>query len=165
MDEPIQLKYNPNMTLSPGTLMTVFKCPIENCGKKSCTDLKSFKLHCLHIHQNKGLVPIIDQAEAKYICQVEDCGKLYLEKKQYEIHQRHHKTYVPSKGRYFKCEHCDSKFNSQSNLDVHIIQVRNKEGVTKLLKSIFNSFVTRLYKTIKISFNTFVTPLCVTKLY
>ena len=56
------------------------------------------------------------QEEAKYICQVENCGKLYMEKKQYEIHQRHHKTYVPSTGRYFKCQQCDSKFNSQANL-------------------------------------------------
>ena len=54
---------------------------------------------------------MIDQEEAKYICQVEHCGKLYMEKKQYEIHQRHHKTYVPSSGRYFKCPQCDSKFN------------------------------------------------------
>ena len=47
--------------------------------------------------QDKSLKPIIDQEEAKYICQVENCGKLYMEKKQYEIHQRHHKTYVPSR--------------------------------------------------------------------
>ena len=58
------------------------------------------------------------QEEAKYICQVENCGKLYMEKKQYEIHQRHHKTYVPSTGRYFKCQQCDSKFNSQANLGI-----------------------------------------------
>ena len=54
---------------------------------------------------------------------MENCGKLYMEKKQYEIHLRHHKTYVPSTGRYFKCSLCDSKFNSQANLDVHTIQV------------------------------------------
>ena len=59
--------------------------------------------------------------EARFICQVEGCGKLYLEKKQYEIHLRHHKSYVPSKGRYFKCDHCESKFNTQGNLDVHVI--------------------------------------------
>ena len=58
---------------------------------------------------------------ARFICQVEGCGKLYLEKKQYEIHLRHHKSYVPSKGRYFKCDHCESKFNTQGNLDVHVI--------------------------------------------
>ena len=69
------------------------------------------------------MIPIICQVEAKYICQVENCGKLYIEKKQFEIHQRHHKTYVPSSGRYFKCQQCDSKFNSQANLDVHSIQV------------------------------------------
>ena len=51
MDCPNPLKYNPNVTLTPGTLMTVFKCPIDSCGKKSCTDIKSFKLHCMHIHQ------------------------------------------------------------------------------------------------------------------
>ena len=58
---------------------------------------------------------------ARFICQVEGCGKLYLEKKPYEIHLRHHKSYVPSKGRYFKCDHCESKFNTQGNLDVHVI--------------------------------------------
>ena len=93
MDCPNTLKYNPTMTLTPGTLMTVFKCPVDGCGKNSCTDLKSFKLHCLHIHRDRDLTPIITQDEAKYICQVENCGKLYMEKKQYEIHQRHHKTY------------------------------------------------------------------------
>ena len=51
MESPNALKYNSNLTLSPGTLMTVFKCPIESCGKKSCTDIKSFKLHCMHIHR------------------------------------------------------------------------------------------------------------------
>ena len=63
------------------------------------------------------------QEEAKYICQVENCGKLYMEKKQYEIHLRHHKTYVPSTGRYFKCQQCDSKFNSQANLGTIIILI------------------------------------------
>lgn len=123
LDSPNLLKYNPNMILNPGTLMTVFKCPIESCGKASCTDLKSFKLHCMHIHQNKTLLPVVTQVEAKYICQVENCGKLYIERKQYEIHQRHHKTYVPSTGRYYICNQCQSKFNSQANLDVHTIQV------------------------------------------
>ena len=51
MECPNLLKYNSNVTLSPGTLMTVFKCPVEGCNKKSCTDIKSFKLHCMHIHQ------------------------------------------------------------------------------------------------------------------
>ena len=97
MDCPNTLKYNPTMTLTPGTLMTVFKCPVDGCGKNSCTDLKSFKLHCLHIHRDRDLAPIITQDEAKYICQVENCGKLYMEKKQYEIHQRHHKTYGTNK--------------------------------------------------------------------
>ena len=123
MDCPNTLKYNPSTILAPGTLMTVFKCPVSECGKNSCTDIKSFKLHCMHIHQDKDLCPIITQEEAKYICQVENCGKLYLEKKQYEIHQRHHKTYVPSPGRYYKCHQCESKFNSQANLDVHTIQI------------------------------------------
>ena len=97
MDCPNTLKYNPTMILTPGTLMTVFKCPVDGCGKNSCTDLKSFKLHCLHIHRDRDLAPIITQDEAKYICQVENCGKLYMEKKQYEIHQRHHKTYGTNK--------------------------------------------------------------------
>ena len=65
---------------------------------------------------------MVEDVEAKFICQVEGCGKLYLERKQYEIHQRHHKSYVPSKGRYYKCGQCDSKFNTQGNLDVHVIQ-------------------------------------------
>ena len=123
LDNPNPLKYNPNVYLTPGTMMTVFKCPVLECGKNSCTDLKSFKLHCLHIHQSKELLPIVTQEEAKYICTVESCGKLYMEKKQYEIHQRHHKTYVPSSGRYFPCQNCDRKFNSQANLDVHTLQV------------------------------------------
>ena len=93
------LKYNHELRLSPGTLMTVYKCPIDDCKKGSCTDMKSFKLHALHIHQDKNILPIVDDVEAKYICQVDGCGKLYLERKQFEIHQRHHKTYVPSKGR------------------------------------------------------------------
>lgn len=124
----LQLKYNPELTLAPGTLMRIYKCPVESCSKKSCTDMKSFKLHCMHIHQDKSMLPIIENAEAKYICQVDGCGKLYMERKQYEIHQRHHKTYVPSKGRYYKCTQCDSKFNSQSNLDVHTIQVHMGGG-------------------------------------
>ena len=123
MDCPNTLKYDANLTLKPGTMMTVFQCPVEGCGKNSCTDIKSFKLHCLHVHQDRELAPIVTQSEARFICQVENCGKLYLEKKQYEIHQRHHKTYVPSTGRYFKCQLCDTKFNSQGNLDVHNIQV------------------------------------------
>ena len=57
MDCPNPLKYNPNVTLTPGTLMTVFKCPIDSCGKKSCTDIKSFKLHCMHIHQVQCVSP------------------------------------------------------------------------------------------------------------
>ena len=117
---PNLVKYDPNLTLAPGTLMTVYAC--STC-KKHCTDIKSFKLHCLHVHSEKNLVPDIVQMEAKFMCQVEHCGKLYMEKKQFEIHQRHHKTYVPSSGRYFKCLQCDSKFNSQANLDVHAIQV------------------------------------------
>ena len=60
----VPLKYDPNMTLAPGTLMTVFKCPVETCGKNSCTDIKSFKLHAMHVHQ-KSLEPIIEEAEAK----------------------------------------------------------------------------------------------------
>ena len=120
MTEPNIVKYDPNLCLAPGTLMTVYSC--GTC-KKACTDIKSFKLHCLHVHQDKNLVPEVVEMEAKFICQVENCGKLYMEKKQFEIHQRHHKTYVPSTGRYFKCAQCDSKFNSQANLDVHAIQV------------------------------------------
>ena len=33
MDCPNPLKYNPSMTLTPGTLMTVFKCPVDGCGE------------------------------------------------------------------------------------------------------------------------------------
>jgi hypothetical protein len=32
--------------------------------------MKSFKLHALHIHQDKNILPIVDDVEAKYICQV-----------------------------------------------------------------------------------------------
>ena len=131
----VPLKYNHELRLSPGTLMTVYKCPIEECKKSSCTDMKSFKLHALHIHQDKNILPIVDDVEAKYICQVDGCGKLYLERKQFEIHQRHHKTYVPSKGRYYRCSQCESKFNSQANLDVHVIQVHmsGREGKNDLI--------------------------------
>ena len=74
---------------------------------------------------------------ARFICQVEGCGKLYLEKKQYEIHLRHHKSYVPSKGRYFKCDHCESKFNTQGNLDVHVIHshLSNSQVTTHIYQS------------------------------
>ncbi len=65
------LKYNHELRLTPGTLMTVYKCPIDDCKKGSCTDMKSFKLHALHIHQDKNILPIIDDVEAKYICQVD----------------------------------------------------------------------------------------------
>ena len=126
--EEIQLKYNRDLKLVPGTMMTIYKCPVDSCNKRSCTDMKSFKLHCLHIHQNMDILPMVEEVEAKYLCQVEGCGKLYLERKQYDIHQRHHKSYVPSKGRYFKCDHCDSKFNTQGNLDVHIIQTHMRSG-------------------------------------
>ena len=47
----IKLQYNPNLKLAPGTMMTIYKCPVDSCNKRSCTDMKSFKLHCLHIHQ------------------------------------------------------------------------------------------------------------------
>ena len=106
-------RYDMNLKLEPGTKMTIYKCPVDMCKKRSCTDIKSFKLHCLHIHKNKEILPLVEEVEAKHICRVEGCGKLYLEKKQFEIHQRHHKSYVPSKGRYFKCPNCDSKFNTQ----------------------------------------------------
>jgi len=118
----IKLKYDPELRLAPGTMMTIYNCPVDGCNKRSCTDMKSFKLHCLHIHRSKDILPIVEEVEARFICQVENCGKLYLERKQFDIHQRHHKSYVPSKGRYFKCQHCDSKFNTQGNLDVHVIQ-------------------------------------------
>ena len=64
MECPNLLKYNSNVTLSPGTLMTVFKCPVEGCNKKSCTDIKSFKLHCMHIHQ-VNMLPLILSDEKK----------------------------------------------------------------------------------------------------
>ena len=47
----IKLQYNPDLKLAPGTMMTIYKCPVDSCNKRSCTDMKSFKLHCLHIHQ------------------------------------------------------------------------------------------------------------------
>ena len=117
------LEFNYKLRLIPGTLMTVYKCPIQDCKKDSCTDLKSFKLHALHIHKEKNILPIVDDVDARYICQVNGCGKLYLDRKQHLIHQRHHKTYVPSQRQYHSCGQCESKFISRSNLDVHIIQV------------------------------------------
>ena len=85
---------------------------------------------------------------ARFICQVEGCGKLYLEKKQYEIHLRHHKSYVPSKGRYFKCDHCESKFNTQGNLDVHVIHshLSNSQvtDVLNHLKTAHTQYVIRI---------------------
>ena len=64
MECPNLLKYNSNVTLSPGTLMTVFKCPVEGCNKKSCTDIKSFKLHCMHIHQ-VNMLPLYTMSDKK----------------------------------------------------------------------------------------------------
>ena len=74
MECPNLLKYNSNVTLSPGTLMTVFKCPVEGCNKKSCTDIKSFKLHCMHIHQ-VNMLPlntVSDEKKIWYILTISD---------------------------------------------------------------------------------------------
>ena len=73
MECPNLLKYNSNVTLSPGTLMTVFKCPVEGCNKKSCTDIKSFKLHCMHIHQ-VNMLPLNTVSDEKkwYILTISD---------------------------------------------------------------------------------------------
>ena len=120
MEDPVDLKYDPGITLIPGTMMDALKCPV--CGKSSFTDSKAFKLHCMHIHKDKSLKPIAIQQEAKYICQVENCGKLFIEQKQFRIHQQHHKTYVPSAGRFFNCTQCEAKFTTQDNLEVHSIQ-------------------------------------------
>ena len=90
------IEIDERISLTPGTKMTIYKCPL--CGKESCTDLKSFKLHAKHIHPDIDLRPIETRVEAKFICQVAGCGKMYIEKRQFEIHRRHHKTYVKSKG-------------------------------------------------------------------
>ena len=39
-----------DITLEPGTLMTVFHCPMESCAKKNYLDAKSVKTHCRRIH-------------------------------------------------------------------------------------------------------------------
>ena len=60
-EEPSDESQNPNqqvkndlifedITLEPGTLMTVFHCPIETCPKKNYLDAKSVKTHCRRIH-------------------------------------------------------------------------------------------------------------------
>ena len=60
-EEPSDESQNPNqqvkndlifedITLEPGTLMTVFHCPIDSCPKKNYLDAKSVKTHCRRIH-------------------------------------------------------------------------------------------------------------------
>ena len=73
MECPNLLKYNSNVTLSPGTLMTVFKCPVEGCNKKSCTDIKSFKLHCMHIHQ-VNMLPLNTVSDEKKLYELTISG-------------------------------------------------------------------------------------------
>ena len=58
-------RYDSDVQLTPGTLMTIYKCPVEACKKRSCTDIKSFKLHCLHIHKNKEILPLVEEVEAR----------------------------------------------------------------------------------------------------
>ena len=39
-----------DITLEPGTLMTVFHCPVESCSKKNYLDAKSVRTHCRRFH-------------------------------------------------------------------------------------------------------------------
>ena len=63
-----------DITLEPGTLMTVFHCPIESCPKKNYLDAKSVKTHCRRIHS------MIDyEGTYTYIVYFSFCPKIAVE--------------------------------------------------------------------------------------
>ena len=62
-----------DITLEPGTLMTVFHCPIESCPKKNYLDAKSVKTHCRRIHS------MIDYEGTTYIVYFSFCPNIAVE--------------------------------------------------------------------------------------
>ena len=75
-----------DITLEPGTLMTVFHCSVPGCDKRNYLDAKSVKTHCRRFHSMNEIDPISTQTEAQFICQVRGCRKLFVETVQIEAH-------------------------------------------------------------------------------
>ena len=75
-----------DITLEPGTLMTVFHCSVTGCDKRNYLDAKSVKTHCRRFHSMNEIDPISTQTEAQFICQVRGCRKLFVETVQIEAH-------------------------------------------------------------------------------
>ena len=75
-----------DITLEPGTLMTVYHCTVPGCDKRNYLDAKSVKTHCRRFHSINDIEPIPIRAEAQFICQVRGCRKLFVETVQIEAH-------------------------------------------------------------------------------
>ncbi|QQP35617.1 Uncharacterized protein FKW44_023892 [Caligus rogercresseyi] len=86
--------------------VSVFSCPITSCSKVGCITLRAYKMHAKCVHKSPNLTPIVKNMEAKYICQVRGCGKLFVEDTQLEVHLKHHETYTPRRGKYV-CDICN----------------------------------------------------------
>ena len=98
------------VALIPGTMMTVYHCPISGCWKRNYIDAKSVRTHCKKVHHFECHEPIPEKAPAQFICQVRGCQKLFMETIQIEAHMKHHRTYVPTNGSFtcfimFRCIH------------------------------------------------------------
>ena len=90
-----------DITLEPGTLMTVFHCSVPGCDKRNYLDAKSVKTHCRRFHSMNEIDPISTQTEAQFICQVRGCRKLFVETVQIEAHLKVRKS-LPILSKYFK---------------------------------------------------------------
>jgi len=119
-----------DITLEPGTLMTVFHCSVPGCDKRNYLDAKSVKTHCRRFHSLNEIDPIPTQTEAQFICQVRGCRKLFVETVQIEAHLKHHRNYIPTNGN-FECKCCPETFTRKEQLDQHTLSYHTYDGIMR----------------------------------
>ncbi len=122
-----------SIVLAPGTMMTVYHCPVAGCNKKNYLDSKSVRTHCRRLHSlaSDDLDVPGHEVEAQYICHIRGCGKLFVEAGQIDAHLKHHRTYVPTNG-VFDCRCCPETFSRKEQLDQHTLNFHTYEGIVRV---------------------------------